>query len=1442
VSPVHAGARYLIAAGTAHYEHLADAEQLPSVDADVALVVDWFTRHGYTRVLPALGASPTLAALRSSLGAWLTADARNANDRLVFYYSGHGESVSHDAHYLLARDSQLRDGRLLSHSALPDDELARLFADSPIQHALVILDTCYSGRGIAGWSAKAGGLLGNRQWDGTTAHGIYLVSASRSREIAGEHAFAVALVEVLTNSAGTLGGRTQQYLDPHAVVRAINDVFARRRAHQRAEWIPATPLRGDPPELIPNPLFEAGRPAGLDLEAHWLPKARGDETNADAWYFTGRDRAVRELVAWLAAPPDGKARVVTGPPGTGKSAVLARLVTLSDPVQRARMSAAGALDGVAPDVVPAAGSIAVAVHARGKTLPGLVTAIAASLGEQIDDVNALAEKLRERAAPFTIVVDALDESAEPRIIARELRQKIATLPTVRLLVGTRADVTTGTGGRRVPSLGSAAIEIDLGESAYLDERDIEEYVTRLLLAEQEPTRPTPYRGRVDLARQIARAVARRATPVFLIARIVAHTLADRDEPVDVREPTWAARFPAEVGKAFDQYLDHFDRDSDSSIDKRAAIDLLRPLAFAEGAGLPREELWAAVASGLVGREYVDDDITAMLRVAGAFVVESAEHGRSVYRLYHQALAEWLREDRPRAEAHSRILDALVALVPEREGSRGRDWLSAHPYCVAHAATHAALANRLDELVVDPLFLAVADSRRLLRVLSRVTGDSARAHALVYDLVSHRLHNAPTPEERLAYLELRARQQRSHELLERSHAIALLRPFDSPWVLFSPVSPHRVIVRAVSYEPRLATVETRDGPVAVIGGVGGVAAHRLDDGTQTFETPEPFLPGFLTAAPPATATDPIVVATGSSDIVVLGVGEPTVLAKWRAEAIGSIAGLAVIRRDAGVTIAIIGHDAFGPFRDDGRKDTLIEIWTFDSAGPRLRTIVRTHEKWHITALAGFEYQGRFVLVWGCEDEVLSFWGLGEDDSVRRYPTKFKRGVQTLAAASADGVPLVVCGGGTSIEVLRIGDNIELAHTPRAGHDEYVYQVIAGDFDGTPCFASIGADNYVRMWRLSDSELLFEALVGLRGVEPRSVALARFEGQPAALTADREGMVRLWPCRRQSISPRPHQSTWWEGVTGLVDQLHVVQTQGGPRLVALTTEGVIAIANAVSGVEAPERIPTPDGVEYTAIAATMVSGRFTVAACDTLGVLSGWFADLGRLCGTPIELKRANAVRILAIGGRPHAALLLGGSIAIYDLETSAMVASATPEPKWFGDTLEGGHLDVLHLPHTTAVLTHGFPRPLTLWLDSDGSLKPACESDQEHGVFDVAVCEGSEHPVAATVEVDTVSLLYVRVNDDGRYAFQREVVGRHKDSYRVACAQESGELVIASATGTGQIRTWRGQREVATVEADCRPAALAFVPPHGVVIGASEGLMLLRIRGLFDGDVARNSRP
>jgi trypsin-like peptidase/AAA ATPase-like protein len=294
-----------------------------------------------------------------------------------------------------------------------------------------------------------------------------------------------------------------------------------------------------------------------DLIAHWLPRARGSGLGS-AWYFTGREEALREIVQWLKAPDSGgKACVVTGSPGTGKSALLARLVILSVPEYRAKAEEAGSLEGVISNTIPPAEAVSVAINAKGKTLGEVVGLIAQALQIEATEASLLVEELKANVKRPVILLDSLDEAQDPKELARELLAKVAILPNVWLLVGSRPTTEPGRLAIRVGNLGSAVVEIDLDQPHYTGAGDIAQYVTNRLLAPDDPLLETPYRGQPKLAQMVSVAVAKRAGNNFLVARTVSDNLTYQDKPQDVTKAAWEEGLPGNVRDAFDEFLDRF---------------------------------------------------------------------------------------------------------------------------------------------------------------------------------------------------------------------------------------------------------------------------------------------------------------------------------------------------------------------------------------------------------------------------------------------------------------------------------------------------------------------------------------------------------------------------------------------------------------------------------------------------------------------------------------------------------------------------------------------------------------------------------------------------------------------------------------------------------------------------------------------------------------------
>ena len=127
------------------------------------------------------------------------------------------------------------------------------------------------------------------------------------------------------------------------------------------------------------------------------------------------------------------AQVITGDAGVGKSAVLARLVTMADPDYRRRAP----LKDIDPDTIPPERCINVAIHAKGKTPAEIALAISRVTGDVTEDVDDLVRNLARLTEPATIVIDAVDEAKEPETIAERILRPLTPLTSIRLLIGTR---------------------------------------------------------------------------------------------------------------------------------------------------------------------------------------------------------------------------------------------------------------------------------------------------------------------------------------------------------------------------------------------------------------------------------------------------------------------------------------------------------------------------------------------------------------------------------------------------------------------------------------------------------------------------------------------------------------------------------------------------------------------------------------------------------------------------------------------------------------------------------------------------------------------------------------------------------------------------------------------------------------------------------------------
>ncbi len=450
---------------------------------------------------------------------------------------------------------------------------------------------------------------------------------------------------------------------------------------------------------------------------------------------------------------------MTGQPGAGKSALLGHVLFHCHPE----------LWGLPAGVGPRIDS---AILARGKSTAALFDELATELDSAATDARALGESLADGVA---VLIDALDEAESPDAVIHELLTPLldGAARRMRLLLGTRRD--------QLAKLPFAYQTVDLDTPEFFRGSDVGDYVRAVLRHE-----PGPYKEDAEAAAAAAELVAERAGGSFLIARVAARTLARSARALTEDEVRAAARLWDEVGRAFDQDLARY------GVDAAKVRDLLLPLAYARGAGLPWETVWAPVASALADVAYDDDDVEWLQRNVGSYIVEATEDGAAVYRLVHQELAKHLRHGSDAEEANRRIVDALLGLVPADHSGR-RAWRSAHRYLRRHLAGHAADGGRIDILLDDTGFVLAADPLALARAALRARTPEAAAVAAVHRLALERLVDG-SPPERAAALGLAASQRGLDDLAAAVTDVEPNAPWRTLWADWQGHDPHRTLTR------------------------------------------------------------------------------------------------------------------------------------------------------------------------------------------------------------------------------------------------------------------------------------------------------------------------------------------------------------------------------------------------------------------------------------------------------------------------------------------------------------------------------------------------------------------------------------------------------------------------------------------------------------------------
>jgi hypothetical protein len=608
---------------------------------------------------------------------------------------------------------------------------------------LFLLDLCYAG--------QATDLDLERELD-PLERKAWVIGAARSYEWAFDGRFSTAAAQVLRRCSvdGLDTAPTRRFVSLKAVAQKIDDLVKGAGQHLVSTDLP---MHQDPQlPFLPNPnwrddpaarLVEALDPPLRTFLDDEVADYRHFQSRAGA-HFTGRRAQLAELVPWLDGWGEGGLRVVTGTAGAGKSALLGVLVCAAHP-QLARLvpQAAAALP-VRPQVNP----LLAAVHARQRRLGEILESIASQLNlvwpDDKREAASLIEMIRVMPSRPVIILDALDECPDYGAVQAVLLLQLAGV--ARLLVGVRP------WEQFEPLMALARrqgrlIDLDHTDPGVL-RADLYSYLG-VLLAE------------VPFASMLADAVTealvrdfqqRQTLPPqdrqgqFLVAGRFADFLVRHRAAGQSQAQALVAQVPTDLPTVLELELST----SDNPGPLRA---MLRALAFAQGDGMPQDVAGSlAVAFGGGGQ---CGDVLAGEQARLYLRIGIEDDGTSLYRLYHQGLADYLRGD-----ADRRVFDTLVATRRDETGRLW--WAGATPYLKRHAIHHAADASAVDELVTDPEFLVHADPETLILELDRVSGDDAVLAAAVYRTSYHLYRDDPLWRRRL--LQLNAARYQAEQLL------------------------------------------------------------------------------------------------------------------------------------------------------------------------------------------------------------------------------------------------------------------------------------------------------------------------------------------------------------------------------------------------------------------------------------------------------------------------------------------------------------------------------------------------------------------------------------------------------------------------------------------------------------------------------------------------------
>ncbi|WKU03439.1 WD40 repeat domain-containing protein [Micromonospora sp. HUAS LYJ1] len=936
--------------------------------------------------------------------------------------------------------------------------------------------------------------------------------------------------------------------------------------------------------------------AGVEARDHFLRRSRGQHSGiAIADLFHGRGLAVRHARGFLtAAQSQGKPLVVTGDPGAGKSALLARVVL---------------------DLEAEHASSGVAIHGHGITRTEVLTAIGSLAGlPAVHDEGQLLRALAGTDGPLLIIaVDALDEaasSAERRSIAA-LLVTLARIQRIRVMVATRAlarDDRFGVGsllrclGVDAPDCGNL---IDLDTDAYFDLAGLRAFAASVLTTDLPGGVRAVYRADPALTERLAAAIAARAARNYLVAALAAAALGDRATTVDPAHREFDPRtIPSTIGEALTKYLDTLPEDRQVLTEV-----LLRALAYARGTGVD-DHRWVRFADVLGYTGISRTEIDSLRRSPGsAYLLQSRPEGdgRLTTRVFHQALADELLPQLGDRREDERAL--LATLIP----SPTDGWLSADAYSRAHAAEHAWAAGQLDLLLNDPYFLAAADLTRLLPLLP--PNPAAAVTSAVTVLRQATDAASCEPKRRARLLALSAAHLGFSDLQAGLASVNNLDVYRIGWA-HCLGTPHQVLVGHTGEAVRVA-VGHFDGRVVVVSGDGDGIIQVHDAASATLLAQLPSHPGGVHGIAVAPQTVDGVIATGGADGLVRIhrslTGGSTVID------IGScVNAVGLTRTDNREVVVIAAND--GLFLHDARSGQ--RVYHATEAGLRVQGVA-------VGRVAG----GRMIACIGGDGVALL--DLRSGTLIRQLPGPTEEGLDAISFFHIDGRDFILASG-MGAAVVSDAATGELVHqlpvssmtTAVAALDSQVI-ILAADTDGDIAMLDARTGEFAGAL-LGHTDMVTSLAVGVVG------------GRNVVVSGSLDAMVRVHDISAEALTAAndltSHGGKVEEVVAGLIQGRSVVVSndQSGVRIYDAETGE--PTGPALTNIKSHRNITLGQVADRDILVCGGYGGNLQVFDAATHELLHDW-SDATWRCVTALGIGTAGGRVILAVGANDDSVRVL-----------------------------------------------------------------------------------------------------------------------------------------------------------------------------------------------------------